>query len=141
MKATSALLPIAGVLTAGLMAAPAFASTSAKPAVKPTSITLKATHATTAPKHKVSLTATLKAGRKRLEGETLYLEKRDAATHKFGDPVAISAPTDANGQTSVPVTLGNKKGHKDQKEQYRVVFQGDSADKASRSGVITITVS
>ncbi len=138
MKPASALLPIVGVLAAGLMAAPAVAAPSAKPTVKPTSITLKAAHATTAPKHKVSLTATLKSGKKRLAGETLYLEKRDASTHKFSDPVAITTPTDANGQTSVPVTPGNKKGHK---EQYRVVFQGDSAYNASRSAVITITVS
>lgn len=142
MELRHIVIPVGVVLAAGLIAAPAAsaAHSSSTPKARPTSITLKATHER-APKHsshKVALTATLKAGHQRLAGETLYLEKRDAGTHKFSDPVAI-APTDSNGQASVPVTP-NAHG-KGKKEQYRVVFQGDTgspAYKASRSGVITV---
>ena len=138
MKPSSALVvPVTALLAAGLVAAPVAAATPSKPKVHSTAVTLKSAHATTKPKHKVSITATLKSGHTRVAGETLYLEQRDATTHKFSNPVAIGT-TDGSGQVSVPVTPGN---HKGKKEQYRVVFQGDSGYKHSRSGVITISVS
>jgi hypothetical protein len=129
------VLPLAAALATGAVAAP---SVAAKPTHdKSTNVLLRAARSTVAPKHKVSLTATLKSAKHRLAGEELWLEKRDAGTHKFGNPVDIGT-TDSNGQVTVPVVPGN---HKGAKEQYRVVFQGDTGYKASHSSVITVTVS
>ena len=126
---------VAGVAATGLMAGPAFASAPAK---TPTSLTLKAAHASVAPKHKDALTLTLKAGNKRLAGETVYVEKRTAGAAKFGKLVMLSKQTDAKGQVTFSVVPGTKKGHK---EQYEVVFKGTSKYKASHSHVLTVTVS
>jgi hypothetical protein len=127
-------------LAAGSTVAAALATTSAvaaTPAARPTSLTLKAAHAAVAPKHKISLTATLKSSGKPVAGETLYLVSRTAGSKKFGNPVAIDSVTDANGRLTVPVIPGNKKGHK---QQYEVTFTGDAQHKASHSSVITVTV-
>ena len=135
-------LPVAAALLTGVIAAPAMAAAQHAGKTKPahnkaTSVLLKAAKTSVAPKHKTALTATLKSGKHRLAGEELWLEKRDAGTHKFGSPVDIGA-TDSDGKVTLPVVPGNHKGHK---EQYRVVFQGDSGWKASHSAVVTVTVS
>jgi hypothetical protein len=131
-------LPVAAALAIGAIALPAWASHSpAGPAHdKATKVLLKAGRSSVAPKHKVSLTATLESAKHRLSGEDLWLETRDAAGRKFGNPVDLGT-TDSSGQITVPVTPGN---HKGTKTQYRVVFQGDTGYKASHSRVITITV-
>jgi hypothetical protein len=131
-------LAVAAALVTGAIASPAWASHSpVRPTHdKPTNVVLKAGRSTVAPKHKLSLTATLKSARHRLAGEELWLQTRDAASHKFGNPIDVG-PTDANGQVTVPVSPGN---HKGTKTQYRLVFQGDTGYKASHSSVITITV-
>jgi 5-hydroxyisourate hydrolase-like protein (transthyretin family) len=121
-------------VAAASAAVPAVAAT---PAAKPTTLALKAAHATVAPKHKVSLTATLKSHGKPVVGASVSLESRSAGSRKFGNPVAIDGVTDANGRIVVPVVPGNKKGHK---QQYEVTFAGDAQHKASHSSVITITV-
>jgi hypothetical protein len=129
---------IATALAAGLLAGPAVAAGAAKPTHdKATNILIRAAKSTVAPKHKTTLTATLKSAKHRLAGEELWLEQRDKGTHKWGAPVDMGT-TDSNGQVAVPVTPGN---HKGTKEQYRVVFQGDTGYRASHSSLITITVS
>jgi len=109
---------------------------AARPAAHPTTLTLHAAHATIAPKHKDGLTATLRSLGKPVAGAPVVLESRASDTRKFGNPTDIGT-TDDHGQVIVPVTPGNKKGHK---EQYRVVFAGDATHRASHSSVITITV-
>ena len=140
MTTRKAALPIAAAVLTAAIAVPAWADhapAKAKPTHdKSTNILLKAAKSTVAPKHKTSLTATLKSAHHRLAGEELWIEERDASTHKFASPIGIGT-TDSNGQVTVPVVPGNHKGHK---EQYRVVFQGDTGYKASHSAVITVTV-
>jgi 5-hydroxyisourate hydrolase-like protein (transthyretin family) len=131
-RALTLALGVAAATT--LVAAPALA---AAPAVKPTALTLKAAHATVAPKHKVSLTATLKSQGKPVAGASVSLESRSQGSTKFGNPVPVDGVTDAAGRITVPVVPGNKKGHK---QQYEVTFAGDAQHKASHSRVITITV-
>ena len=127
-------VPLSVLLATALSAGPALA---AKPTHdKSTSVLLRAARATVAPKHKVSLTATLKSAKGHLAGQELWLEQRDAGTHKFGNPVDLGV-TDPDGQVAVPVVPGN---HQGDKQQYRVVFQGATGYKASHSSVITITV-
>jgi hypothetical protein len=131
-------LSVAAALVTGAIASPAWAShRPARPTHdKATELALKAGRSTVAPKHKLSLTATLKSANRRLASEELWLERRDAGTNKFGDPVDIG-PTDANGQFTVPIAPGNHQGNK---TQYRVVFQGDTGYRASHSSIITVTV-
>jgi hypothetical protein len=131
-------LPVAAALAIGAVAAPAWASHGPARQVpdKATNVVLEAGRSTVAPKHKVSLTATLKSAKHRLAGEELWLESRDAASRRFGNPVDMGT-TDANGQVTVPVAPGN---HKGTKAQYRVVFRADTGYKGSHSRVITITV-
>jgi hypothetical protein len=136
-------LPLAAAVAGGLIAGPALAAAATTvPAAKPaqarsTTVLLKASKSTVAPKHKDTLTATLKSARRAVTGETLYLEKREAGSRKFSNPIAVGA-TDANGHVVISVVPGNKKGVK---EQGRVVFQGDTGYKSSHSRVITVTVS
>ena len=123
---------LAGATVTALAASPALATTT----THPTSLTLKAAHASVAPKHKDRLTATLKAGTHRLAGEPVYLESRSAGAKKFSAPVSIGT-TDAKGTVSVSVVPGRRKGHR---EQYRVIFKGDAKYGRSHSAVITLTV-
>jgi len=109
---------------------------AARPAAHPTALTLHAAHATVAPKHKDTLTATLRSLGKPLANAAVALESRAAGSHSFGSTTAIGT-TDDHGRVVVPVTPGNRKGHK---EQYRVVFAGDDTHRASHSSVITVTV-
>ena len=138
MRTRRIAAPVAAALVIGSITTPAWAAHSpTRPTHdKATNVVLKAGRSTVAPKHKVSLTATLKSAEHRLAGAELWLEARDASTRKFDNPVDLGA-TDANGQLTVPVTPGN---HKGAKTQYRVVFQGDVGHKASHSSVITVTV-
>ena len=117
---------------AGLSAAPALAAT----APKPTALTLKAAHSSVAPKHKDTLTSTLKSGKTAIKNETVKLERR--ATGAKSWTVVSSKTTDSKGQDTWSVVPGSKKG---QKEQYEVVFSGTKSYKASHSSVITVTVS
>lgn len=114
----------------------AASATAAAPPAAPTSLTLHAGHAAVAPRHKDTLTATLRSLGKPVAGEPVTLESRTAGSRRFGNPVDAGT-TDSNGQVAVPVAPGNSKGHK---EQYRVVFAGDAGHKASHSAVITVTV-
>ncbi|MFZ2058663.1 MAG: hypothetical protein WAV54_14755 [Acidimicrobiales bacterium] len=132
---------LAGVVLVGAFAIPAFAS--GKPTAKPTSITLKASKATVAPKHKVSLTATLKSGKSPLADEQLCLQSRTPSTtggwSSWGSCANFASLTNSKGQVGVNgVVPGNKKGAK---TQYEVVFPGATGYKASHSPVITVTVS
>ena len=100
MQTRAVALPVAAALVIGAVATPALASHSpARPAHdKATNVVLKAGRSTVAPKHKASLTATLKSANHRVAGEDLWLESRDAASHKFGNAVDIGA-TDAKSSS------------------------------------------
>ncbi|MGN6608670.1 MAG: hypothetical protein ACTHMS_16880 [Jatrophihabitans sp.] len=128
---------LAVAAAAAALAGAASAQAATPTTLKPTSITLHAAHATVAPKHKDTLTATLKSGRKALAGETVLLEKRAPHTaQRF--TVVQTRTTDAKGRTTFTVLPGARKGHK---EQYEVVFVKTSTYKGSHSAVITLTVS
>jgi hypothetical protein len=119
------------------------ASASGTPGAKPTQLILKATRSTVAPKHKMSLTATLKSGHQRLANEQTCLQSRTkSSTGSWGPWGACMnlAPTDANGQVQVTgVVPRNGKGTK---EQFEVLFGGVSGQyKASHSAIITVTTS
>lgn len=135
-RITTAVLAAASLGLVGLAVVPANAAT-AKPVKAPTSLTLKAHHSTVAPKHKDTLTGTLKSGRTRIAGATVTLEKRSAGSHKSWT-VVTTKTTDANGHVTLTVTPGSHKGHK---EQYELKYAGDATHKASHSSIITITVS
>jgi len=123
---------IGAVALAGLGVAPALAATAAKP----TSLTLKASHTSVAPKAKDTLTATLRSGRTAVANESVKLEKRAAGAKSW--TLVSAKTTNAKGQTSWSVVPGTKKG---QKEQYELVFSGNKSYKASHSSIITVTVS
>lgn len=134
-KTLGASVVLAGAAAATIAGMTASA-VAAAPAAKPTSLTLHASHASVAPKHKDSLTATLRSHGKPVAGEPVALESRTAGSRAFANPTPIGT-TDDKGQVIVPVVPGNSKGHK---EQYRVVFAGDATRRASHSSVITVTV-
>ncbi len=132
---------LAGAVLVGAFATPTFAS--GKPTAKPTSITLKASKATVAPKHKISLTAKLKSGNTPLANEQLCLKSRTRATAgewtSWSSCSNLASLTNSTGQVIVNgVAPGNKKGVK---TQYEVVFPGVTGYKASHSSVITVTMS
>lgn len=133
-KSVTAAVAVCAAATT--IAGVAVSASAAVPAVRPTSLTLHAARATVAPKHKDSLTATLRSLGKPVANAAVVLESRTAGSRAFSNPTAVGT-TDDNGSVTVPVVPGNKKGHK---EQYRVIFAGDAAHHASRSSVITVTV-
>ncbi|MDA8039577.1 MAG: hypothetical protein M0Z69_10545 [Actinomycetota bacterium] len=119
------------------------ASASGTPGAKPTQLILKATRASIAPKHKMSLTATLKSGHQGLANEQTCLQNRTkTSTGSWGPWGACMnlALTDANGQVQVTgVVPRNGKGTK---EQFEVMFPGVSGQyKPSHSAIITVTTS
>ena len=113
-------------------ASPAFATTT-----KPTSLTLKAAHASVAPKHHDTLTATLKSGTKALAGKTIWLYERKPGAKTWGKAIAHHT-TNLKGQYTFTVTITGTKG---QKDQFEVKFLGGSGYAASHSKVISVTVS
>jgi hypothetical protein len=125
---------LAGVLAVGLTAGPALATTST-----PTSLTLKAAKSTVAANTKDTLTGTLKSGATAQAGEVVRLIQRSAGATKYTRTNSYQR-TDKNGQVTLTVTPGTKKG---QKEQYVLIFDGNASKhlKASHSAVITVTVS
>lgn len=136
--ATRALAVGVGVLAAGLVISPTLAA-GASPATaeQPTSLTLKAAHTTVAPKHKDTLTTTLKVGAKRLAGETLYVEYRAAGAHKWSAPITVKPKTNARGEVSFVVAPGSKKG---ERSQFEVLFKGTAKYRPSHSSIVTIAV-
>jgi hypothetical protein len=131
---------LASTLTLGLIAGPAGAAR--KPTTKHTTITLKAAKATVAPKHKVSLTATLQAGHTALAGQQLCVESRvkaiGATWGTFGSCTNLSSLTASDGTVTIDsVVPRNGKGTK---EQFKVLFAGATGYSASHSPIVTITV-
>lgn len=128
-------LTLAATIGATALATGISPALAAKPTAKPTSLTLKAAHSTVAPKHKDTLTGTLKSGGTALAGKDVKLVKRDANKRTW--TYVSTKTTDAAGHVVLTVTPGAKKG---KKEQYELVFAGDATSKASHSAVITLTV-
>ena len=119
-----------GALAAGLTAAPALAA-----GAQPTSLTLKAAKSSVAHNQKTTLTGTLKSGATFVSGAPVVLEKRAAGAKSWS--TVTTKTTNSKGAVTYSVVPGTKKG---QKEQYELVFKGNSKYKASHSAVITITV-
>jgi hypothetical protein len=130
--AVRSLAVVAGLAVGSMAAAPAFATTAAKP----TSLTLKAAKSSVAPKQKDTLTGLLKSGTHTLAGDTVKLERRAYGAKSF--VVVASKTTDSKGRAVLTVTPGTRKG---QKVQYELVFSGTKSYKASHSSIITVTVS
>ena len=120
----------AGCLAVGVAATPALAA-----GAQPTSLTLKAAKTSVVHNQKTTLTGTLKAGTKRLGGESVVLEKRASGAKSWS--VVSTKTTSSKGTVTYTVVPGTRKG---QKEQYELVFKGTKMYKASHSAVITITV-
>lgn len=124
----------AAALAATAMATPAFAATTT-----PTSLTLKASHASVAPKHHDGFTATLKAGNKLLDGQkvSLYEKKPGAKTWTL-----VGSKSTVKGKVSFSVVpAGTKKG---QKDEFEVKYAGTkTAPKygASHSHIVNVTLS
>jgi phosphatidate phosphatase APP1 len=130
---------------AALSLPPAFAAGTHQ-----TSLTIRASKSTVAPKHRDHFTLTLRSGRKLVTGEPgsnfVIQERRDRAGAKWqADPVATDSVTESTTSPghytftfTMPATLT-----KGQKEQVRVKFTGDTANgyAASRSPVVTLTAS
>jgi hypothetical protein len=136
MTRTAARLALGTTISAVALATAVGPALAAKPAARPTSLTLKAAKSTVKPNQKDTLTGTLKSGNTPLAGKDIKLMKRDASKRTW--TYVSTKTTDAKGHVTLVVTPGT---HKGKKEQYELVFAGDAKDKASHSSVITLTVS
>lgn len=144
----SAALGVSAV-TALAVAAPAFAT--AKPA--PTSLNLRAAHATVKAHTKDTFTATLTSSGKPVAGQTLSLQERTAPTtgHKttwttVASPSCVPAGcvTGTNGKVTFTVTPPIASHKNTQKDQYRAVYAGGTVGTTtygkSHSAIVTVTV-
>lgn len=115
------------------------AAASAHPAPKGshqvgTHLTLHATkeRVTKNQKFKASVVARLRAHKAGLANETVDLQQRQKGATKWVD-TGTTGTTDSTGAATFSFVQGQAK------EQYRVVFAGDSTYRHSHSGTITIT--
>lgn len=137
MKQFTTIGTFAGITALSLvaLAGPATASghSGKSPKLTHTHLTLKATQerVTKNDKFKASVVAKLRAKKAGLSDETVGLSQRaDGATKWLA--TGQTGTTAADGTVAFTFTQGVTK------EQYRVVFAGDSTYHASHSGTITI---
>jgi hypothetical protein len=124
------------------------AADAARPAIRPTHLTIHAAKSHPAPKRHDPFTVQLASGHQAVAGEgaNLSLWERTANSSGHGtqwsDVTATATVTD-NGDGSYAITgitpndPHAKAGHKD---QFQVRFAGDGTYRASRSSVITVVV-
>jgi len=105
------------------------------PTAKASTIAIKVAAGSVKPHAKDNITATLKSGTKVIAGATVKLEARAVGAKTW--KIVSSRLTGAKGSAAFTVVPGIKKG---QKEQYVIVFSGNSKYKASHSAIITVTV-
>jgi hypothetical protein len=139
--------PAVVAAAAGITLAVAAPAVAAMTGAHPTSLNLRATKATVAPKHHDTLNLTLRSGRHGVAGEesnfTLRSRRGTSTSSKWGAWAPVTAVAGKNaGQYVVTVTLPGTL-HKGQKEQYEVAFTGDAANHLTRSHsqVVTVTAS
>ncbi|HVY10434.1 MAG TPA: hypothetical protein VHB18_09840 [Mycobacteriales bacterium] len=99
-----------------------------------THLTVRATHAKVgkANDFKASIVGKLRSHKDGLAGETVSVEQRTGKGNVWTD-AGQSATTDADGKVTFAFVQSDKK------EQYRLVFAGDSTYRKSHSGTVTIT--
>jgi hypothetical protein len=143
------LLPLTALATAGALAVGCpLAAAHAKPATRPTHLTVHAGKGHVAPKRHDPFTVNLDRGKTGVSGEAanLSLWERTAKPSGHGtswaDVTSDGTVTDnGDGSYTVSGITPNdpraKAGHKD---QFQVRFAGDSTYRRSRSSVITIVV-
>ena len=131
-----------GAVTAVATAAPAIAANPA-----PTSLNLRASKTVVKAHHTVTFTATLTSNGKAVSGEAanIVVQERKAPTtgHRTtwqDQVVAVTENPPASGHYTFTVSPPIATHKNTQKDQYRVVFKGDSNYAASHSQIITITV-
>ena len=104
-----------------------------KPHLAHTHLTLHATQekVTKNDKFKATVVAKLRSHKQGLADESVELFQRDKGVHKWTD-TGSGATTDSNGAATFQFV------QTESKQQYRVVFAGDSSYQKSHSGAITI---
>jgi hypothetical protein len=115
---------------------PAFGSANhpaKKPHVAHTHLTLRSTQerVTKNDKFKATVVAKLRSHKQGLAGESVELFQRDKGATKWVD-TGSGATTDTDGKATFSFVQSETK------QQYRVVFAGDSSYQKSHSGNITI---
>jgi hypothetical protein len=144
----SRLVPIVALLAAGAITAAPAVAFAARPAAKPTHLTIHAGKDHPAPKSHDPFTVHLNSRHQGISGETanLSLWERTAKSSGHGtewaDVTADGTVTDnGDGSYTVSGITPNdphaKTGHKD---QFQVRFAGDSTYQHSHSSVITVVV-
>ena len=143
-----AVVAVSAVAALGL-AAPAFAT--AKPT--PTSLNLRAAHATVHAHSKDSFTATLTGAGKPVAGQTISLQERTAPTTGHTTTwKTVASPTctptgcitGTDGKVTFTVTPPIASHKNTQKDQYRAVYGGGTVGTTtygkSHSPIVTVTV-
>lgn len=97
--------------------------------LKTTTLTI---HAPSSATGKTTVTGKLRSHHAALANETVSLQHRTGKGQAWTD-AANNQTTDANGKVTYTFTQGATR------EQYRLVFAGDTTYRKSHSGVITIT--
>jgi hypothetical protein len=121
----------AGLVTASLMGA---ASAKGKPAhLSHTHLTVKSAkvHATPHGNYKATLTGTLRSHHTGVAGEVISVRERHNSSKSWTD-TGVTATTDSDGKVVVALVQGTVR------EQYQLVFAGDSTYKKSHSGTTTV---
>jgi hypothetical protein len=133
---TSVAAGAAAALTLVTMGTPAFGAShqaSKKTHLAHTHLTLHATQekVTKNDKFKATVVAKLRSHKDGLAGEPVELFQRAKGATKWVD-TSTGGTTDSNGAATFAFVQSESK------QQYRVVFAGDSTYKGSHSGTITI---
>jgi hypothetical protein len=136
-RATSRALVLAtagGLVTASLMGA---ASAKGQPThLKRTHLTIKSATTRQSPtsnKYKATITGTLRSHHTGVANEPVTVNMRSNSSKKW-TPAPQTGTTDQNGKVVITLTQSNTR------EQYQLVFAGDTANnyKGSHSGTITV---
>jgi len=119
-----------GLVSAGLLGA-ATANTHSSRAATHLTIKSAKIRVTKTDKYKATVTGTLRSHRAPVAGETIGINERKNGVKKW-TATSATATTDANGKVVISLIQTNAK------EQYQLVFAGDSSYRKSHSGAVTV---
>jgi len=120
-----------GLVSAGLLGAATANTHSSRPAATHLTIKSAKIRVTKTDKYKATVTGTLRSHRAPVAGETVGINERKNGVKKW-TATGATATTDPNGKVVIALIQTNAK------EQYQLVFAGDSSYRKSHSGAVTV---
>ena len=130
LSRTTVVIATTGLVSAGLLGA-AGATAHTGPAATHLTIKSAKIRVNQNDKYKATITGTLRSHRSPVANEVIGVNERKAGVKKWTDS-GVTGTTDDNGKVVIALVQTDKK------EQYELVFAGDSSYKKSHSGAVTV---